>query len=513
MPPTRPLRIAFRADASVEIGSGHVMRCLTLAEALKVAGAACHFICSDLPGHMMDRIVSHGHSVTALPAQPADNAARAGLPLEEEIERSRKILAALAPDRVVVDHYALDARWETAAVPPGTPIMVIDDLADRPHAADLLLDQNLGRTAEDYDRLVPDGCTRLIGPAYALLRPDFAETRSETLALRADRGLEHLLISFGGADPVDATSKVLEALRNAPVLSDMKLEVVMGAQSPALEKVRALARDMQMPTEVVVDVSDMATRMAMADLAIGAGGATTWERCSLGLPSIVVGIAANQSSIARAVAEAGVALDPGPLLAPEFARRLQEVVVQALEPACLTTLSENAAELCDGDGVGRVMAALFQQDTKFRGATLADSRRIWEWRRDVASARFNLSGDRTGFVEHHEWYRAALLDPCRAFRIMQLGDLPCGYIRLDMNEGGAAWISICLSKEMRGRGLAAALLSEARRFAVELKLARLDAKVHVENIASQRCFEEAGYRLGPYSEPFRTYHLYLETVA
>ena len=183
------------------------------------------------------------------------------------------------PDWLVMDHYALDARWMRAACPAGTRRMVIDDLADRPHDCDLLLDQNLGHIASDYDGLVPDSCTRLMGPRYALLRPEFAERRAAALAARADRGLQTLMISMGGIDAPDATSTVLGALRDAPLPLGLRISVIMGARAPALETVRALAQSMPRPTEVAVDVDDMAARMAAADLAIGAGGGTTWERC------------------------------------------------------------------------------------------------------------------------------------------------------------------------------------------------------------------------------------------
>ncbi len=356
--------IAFRTDASIDIGTGHVMRCLTLAQAMRADGATCHFMTRALPGHLADRIDGQGFAVTRLPAPegeaadgPPAHASWAGVNWQQDAQETRAALGeGRAPDWLVLDHYAFDARWQSAVRTRGTRLLVIDDLADRPHDCDLLLDQNLGRSAGDYDGLVPDRCIRLIGPQYALLRPEFAEARTGAIARRAGRGLRHLLITMGGIDRADATSAVLRALRAASLPEDLRITVVMGAHAPALERVRALAQDMPRPAEVVVDVSDMAARMAAADLAIGAAGATTWERCALGLPAILVRIADNQTSIAQAMVKAGAALDPGPCDATDFAPRLRAALSEA--EAGLPEMAKNAAAICDGLGASRTHAEM-----------------------------------------------------------------------------------------------------------------------------------------------------------
>jgi len=355
------MKIAFRTDASLEIGTGHVMRCLTLARALRSAGAVCHFISRAHPGHMGTRIADEGFEVTVLaaseypaPTEPPVHARWAGVEWALDAAETRAALAA-RPDWLVVDHYALDVRWQGVACPPGTRCMVIDDLVDRPHACDLLLDQNLGHAAGDYDRLVPDRCTRLIGPRYALLRPEFAAARAGALAARAGRGLKHLMISMGGTDAVDATSMVLAALREMPLPTDLRITVVMGSGAPALEKVRALAKTMPRSTEVAVGVEDMAAIMAAADLSIGAGGSTTWERCCLGLPSIIMETAANQAGVAAAIAHGDAGLVVAPLHAPNFTRSLAAAMAEARAPTRLEVLSQAAAKICDGSGVDSVV--------------------------------------------------------------------------------------------------------------------------------------------------------------
>ncbi|HET7775514.1 MAG TPA: UDP-2,4-diacetamido-2,4,6-trideoxy-beta-L-altropyranose hydrolase, partial [Azospira sp.] len=291
-----PSRVVFRVDASLDIGTGHVMRCLTLADALRRRGAECSFICRDLPGHLAETIRARQYAVALLPhlceEQEPLNAGGPpygswlGVSWSQDAAQTRLALAGMVADWLVADHYALDARWESGMRPVCRHLMVIDDLADRPHACDLLLDQNLGRTPGQYGALVPHGCRVLIGPEYALLRPDFAKYRRDSLMRRQEPALSQLLISLGGVDKFNVAGQVLDALSRLP-LPTCHLKVVLGPHSPWVEQVRQQASAMDR-VEVLVNVDDMAALMAESDLAIGAAGTTAWERCCLGLPTITL---------------------------------------------------------------------------------------------------------------------------------------------------------------------------------------------------------------------------------
>lgn len=315
----------FRADASLQMGTGHVMRCLTLADAIKAQGAECHFICREHPGNLIEHIKSKGYSVHILawmsPAgvnsfakQDAENteepahATWLGATQEQDVDVCAKILHELQPDWLIVDHYALDAFWERALQPYYRKLMVIDDLADRSHLCDLLLDQNLGRQARDYNNLVPAHCQIFAGASYALLRPEFAALRSYSLKRRAESQIKRLLITMGGVDRSNATGLVLVALQGCPLPADCRITVVMGAAAPWLDQVRSQAALMYWPTEVLVNISEMARHMADSDLAIGAAGSTSWERCCLGLPSVVVCLAKNQLKVIGELEKERVAL-------------------------------------------------------------------------------------------------------------------------------------------------------------------------------------------------------------
>lgn len=304
------MNIVFRTDASINMGTGHVMRCLTLAEALRQAGHDCHFICREHEGNLLSAIQQRGFASTPLPmTAERDNSLShshwLGATQAKDAEQCITWFAdnsTLAVDWLVVDHYGLDKAWEQHLRPYAKRLMVIDDLADRRHDCEILLDQNLGREYSDYNDLVPVYCQRLIGPQYALLRPEFAELRAYSLQRRqANPQLKKLLISLGGVDKDNVTGQVLSALKNTGLPQDIEITVVMGATAPHLADVLAKAKRLPWQTEVVVNVADMAQRMADADLAIGAAGSTSWERCCLGLPSILLLLAANQKGIIDAL--------------------------------------------------------------------------------------------------------------------------------------------------------------------------------------------------------------------
>lgn len=353
--------IAFRVDASIEIGTGHVMRCLTLVDEFRNQGARCHFICRPHEGHLIDAIVRKGHKVTTLPALPPDHkptddpqapphARWLGTDWQTD---ARDTIAALngTPDWLIIDHYALDARWHQLLRPHCRHLMVIDDLADRALDCDLLLDQNLGRAAADYRALVPAEAQMLIGPEHALLRPEFAALRTQSLNRRSPPALRRLLITLGGIDRMNVTGRILDALDRSALPADVQITVVMGTQAPFLDDVCAQAQRMKHETQVIVNAGNMAELMANSDLAIGAVGSTCWERCCMGLPTLQVVLADNQREVAAILAETGAAIDLGP--AETIAARLPQVI-EALSSRQLLALSDRAAQICDGGGCTRV---------------------------------------------------------------------------------------------------------------------------------------------------------------
>lgn len=367
------MKIVFRVDASVQMGTGHLMRCLTLAEELREKCAEVFFVCRPLPGNLCDHIEQKGYLVHRLPytarrtdfeTQHAQHAQRPGVGWQTDAEETKAILEKEEGDIdwLIVDHYALDIRWEKQMRSYAKKIMVIDDLADRPHDCDLLLDQNLCNNMETrYKKLIPSHCIKLLGPAYALLRPEFKKARKN---LRQRDGIvKRILIFFGGSDPTNETAKALEAIQliNCP---NIIIDVVVGGTNLHKEEIEQLC-SARPNTNFYCQVENMAELIANADLMIGAGGTTTWERCFLGLPSITLIVAQNQADTTTAVAAKGAAWNLGWSggVSPES---LADSVKKAMsDPVALKNIGLNAMRLM-GDvsfhGKNPVVQALLEDN-------------------------------------------------------------------------------------------------------------------------------------------------------
>ena len=299
---------AIRVDSSEQIGSSHLMRCLTLAERLRKDGADVHFISRDLAGSLHRLVEEHGfplHLLLQHEENPNLTGYAAWLTVSQVVdaEETGEILSRMQPvNRLIVDSYALDAVWEQRMRPLVREIFVIDDLANRPHDCDVLLDQNYYREMRHrYDGLVPPACKLLLGPSHALLREEFYAAR-EKMGVR-DGVLRRILVFYGGSDPTYETEKVIHVLLQMR-LTSVDVDVVVGGSNARRVQIEELCAAYGF-LHYHCQVSNMAELMACADLALGAGGTTTWERCFLGLPAIVTAVAENQIQICEDSAEAG----------------------------------------------------------------------------------------------------------------------------------------------------------------------------------------------------------------
>jgi UDP-2,4-diacetamido-2,4,6-trideoxy-beta-L-altropyranose hydrolase len=354
-------RAVIRADASVEIGTGHIVRCQTLAVALIHRGWSVTMASRDLPPGLAGLVAASGITVARLPAEVAMADEPAWLARD----------ASLRGSLLVVDHYDVGADWMEGCRAWAGPIMAIDDLADRPLPADLILNQNLGAQAAAYRALAPDQAEILVGPAFALLRPEFAAAH--------DRGRERtgevrrILVFMSGADPANVTGQAAEAAD----ASRLPVDVVVGGAYPHLAGLRSWAGGRR-DVSVHVDTAVMADLMEAADLAIGAPGSASWERCALGLPSILVILAENQREAGRLLASHRAALTVGwyaDTTATDIGRAIR--ALQA-DPPRVRSMSAAAARITDGRGTERVVAAIETIAARPRtaGVDRRDSRRV-----------------------------------------------------------------------------------------------------------------------------------------
>jgi UDP-2,4-diacetamido-2,4,6-trideoxy-beta-L-altropyranose hydrolase len=333
--------VVFRCDASPEIGGGHVARCLGYADAFAAAGHRVLFAISADTLACAPGLSRCAYERVTL-SQPDDPLARA--------------LAAYGvglADVLVLDLLSGGYQQEAAARAATRRLVVVDDMHDRPHDCDALINTSAATTPADYDGLVPAGCRLLLGPSYAPLAPAFAALRDAALRRRETATpVGRVLVSFGLTDPVDATSRALEALRP---LAPSRVDVAIGAQAPHLARLRSACAGW---ATLHVDTSEMAALMAEADLAIGAAGSSAWERCCLGLPTVAITIVDNQRGIAGALARSGAATVFSNLQDATVERLRTAIWALSADPTRRRDISRAAAAMCDGRGARRMVEAL-----------------------------------------------------------------------------------------------------------------------------------------------------------
>lgn len=492
------LKIAIRVDSSLEMGSGHVMRCISLADELKKNGGECIFITRPqtgdlslllrMKGYKVHLLPQHNTNLTSISTEESslDHADWLGCSWELDAKQTLCALTEIKPDWLIIDHYALDANWEVAVNPGDIKVMVVDDLADRPHECQLLLDQNLGRKTEDYKALVPNYCKCLVGPEYAILRPEFAELREYSLARRSNPILKKIFVSMGGIDKDNITETVLEILNSSDLPKDCSIDVVMGFHAPWLEQVKNRAKKMKYTTKVLVNIADMARRMAEADLSVGAAGGTSWERSTLGLPSFLMVLAENQRTNADNLKQFGAARDFSAITFSLFLKDNHRLNLQHM--------SVVASALCQGNGARRVAETLLigEEDNQVSliPATLSDCDYIYSLQIQPEVRFFFRNIDVPDYDQHCLWYEKKLSEINGVIFKIKFSGIDTGFVRVDNLVSDISELSIIISSKYEGKGIG----TRAVRLACSLLPNReLNAIVHSENTGSLKLFNRAGF--------------------
>ncbi|WP_064119548.1 UDP-2,4-diacetamido-2,4,6-trideoxy-beta-L-altropyranose hydrolase [Pseudomonas fluorescens] len=484
------MRVLIRADASPTIGSGHIARCLTLARVLRGQGSHVAFACRCLPGHRLDALRAEGFETFALPeryaAEDPQQAIESMLPWQADIDALGMQLEGQAEfDWIIVDHYGLDHHWQTAARQWAPRIAAVDDLATRRYSVDLLLNQNLSGLHEHYQPLLPDGCRTLLGPRYAMLREEFS-----CPAIAIKHRAQRVLVNFGGFDAARQTHHAMLALAD---FTGLQVDFVAGADNPAWAQMQALA-ETRPHWRLHSFVSDFYQRMTEADLFIGAGGGTSWERAAMGLPTICIAVSNNQQANGEVMAAAG---------AHVFMGAREQVSVEQLRDAIgfvtgnhylRQSLAERSRQLVDGRGAERVAAALAGAVLKVRAATLDDAQLLFDGRNAETVRRWSLDTGVIDWSQHLNWLTASLRNPQRLLLIAEADDGAVGVVRYDL-RGFAAEVSIYLLERRMGLGWGRALLArgEALVAAHWPQLQVITAQVLPDNRPSLNVFRDAGF--------------------
>jgi len=459
-------RIIIRADASTRIGSGHVMRCLTLAEELSDAGAEVSFISRGHPGNLNELIREKGFCCQELPKAPDvepneqrvqdtrfEYASLMGVSQQQDAQETIESIGTTRADWLIVDHYGIDEDWETRLRPYAAKIMVIDDLADRRHDCDLLLDQNFFIAGEKrYDELVSPACTKLLGPKYALLRREFREAKKN---LRERSGeVKRVLVFLGGTDPENITGTVIEALSD-PELIHLKVDVVIGSQNPHRVKVEKLVHA-RPKTTLHIQVSNIAKLMSNADAAIGAGGSTAIERLSLGLPCIVIPIAKNQEEISKQLEEKKyiILIDN---------KQIRNGVKKGFKYLGQAQKNLNATNIFQGNGAEEIANLLVKGPNPLelflRRAESNDCLLYWHWVNDVEVRSSAFDSNIIELENHKKWFDKKIKDNESMLFLLDSKIGAIGQIRFE-KKSNYFQVDYSISRQFRGYSLGSIIVKK-----------------------------------------------------
>ena len=513
--------VIFRVDASYEIGIGHVMRCLAIAEFLKAKDISASFVCRDHPGNLIEHIELKGFPVFQLtnPSDDGEYSSYASCRLLKhsswlgtdwlaDAEETKEAIGTQKYDWLVVDHYALDIRWELELRQRCDRLMVLDDLADRDHECDLLLDQNYFLNSERrYQHRISASTTCLFGPKYAVMRGEYREAH---LAARIRRGsISNILVYFGGADKNNVTERVMTALAGGEEHS-IRIDVVVDPRHKYLESIKKSAKRLT-NVELHIGVPTLCPLMLKADLAIGGAGTTSWERCSVGLPALVISTAENQRAVAKELHAGGFVewLGHEDHVSTDS---IEEGIRLIKEVKTLETWSRRCWGLVDGRGMERVgffLNARAQSKLTARVINETDELLVLRWANDPIVRKNAFHSRRISEDEHREWFQMVLKNQEHGgFYIVEGStDVPIGQVRFDRVQGG--WeVTYSIDQIFRSRGLAANMLGIAiEKFKLEGGRAPIIGRVRINNLASMKVFERLGFLKTEKAAQFITYRL------
>lgn len=475
--------ILIRADASTEIGTGHLMRCIALGQACRDQGVGVYFACAECPPALQQRIQSEGfrhHKIQAKAGTQED--------CNTLLEHSHKLAGC---QWIVLDGYQFDVTFHRQIREAGFKLLVVDDYGHlEQYAADILLNQNISASQNMYPKINSD-CLLLLGTRYVLLRKEFLAWMD--WQRKIPEKAQNILIMMGGSDPDGTTLRVMELLQEVDD-THLHVRIVVGAANTQAEVIANKAQSLPMKSELVSNVRDMPRLLAWVDIAVSAAGSTCWELLFMAVPSFILKLAENQQVTFEYLTDTGMMLRlPLPPEAPsqEGAAAVQQL---AKSQEVRSALAEGGRAMVDGLGSLRVTDALFPPQVTIRPAVEADSKRIWEWANDPVSRTMSFESRPIPWNNHQSWFRQKLNASLSICLVAEINDVPAAFVRLDEKDQDRV-VSINLSPHFRGRSLASPILREAMGvFRHWCPAGAFHAFIRPNNLASIRTFEKGGFR-------------------
>lgn len=478
--------LIVRVDASVQIGTGHLMRCLALAQAWKDVGGQVIFITACQSEELLQRLREEGFDIHLL-GRP--------YPDPSDWDLTKDILASYPNTWVVLDGYHLDGNYQQKAKKAGHRLLVIDDMAHLKHYyADIVLNQNLHAeqlhySCEPYTRL-------LLGTHYVLLRREFLAWKEWKREI--PEVARRVLVTLGGSDPENHTLKVIQILQKVDV-PDLEAIVVVGASNPHADVLEAEVKETHIPVRLMRDAKNMPELMAQADVAISGGGATVWELLFLRMPTLVLILADNQRYIAEQIENRGAGESLG-LAGKVSTKSLAKSITQFLKDCkSRAKMSENARQIVDGQGAQRAVAFIREARScvlKLSAVRQEDCQLLWEWANDPVVRTASFSTEPIPWEDHVRWFRTKLSDSnCFYYILLSQEGVPVGQVRFD-TSGRKAEISISIAPSFRGSGFGAGGIRVASKHLFrETAIARVYAHIKPSNNRSIYAFTKAGYHM------------------
>lgn len=465
--------VVFRVDGNEQIGLGHIMRCLTLANRFHSSGFNILFICSISSEKSMSLVNDRHHVIKLISAN--------GTP-ENDATQCLDIIRNIDVVLIVTDHYMLDYRWENFIYSGSYSLLVIDDLANRKHYCDVLVDTSYGRIPLDYDGLCNESCKLLLGSDYCLLRPEFRESvEAAAIKRQSCEFIDTILLNFGATDHKRLSKKCVEIIK----LINFKgsIRILLSSASECLSELEYMCAN----TENVylhLDEPDVSSLMISADLAIGSVGTSSWERCCLGLPTIGVVVAANQMNIATQLENIGAIR----LCKVESLAESLSDIISHMNTSILKKMSDKSFEVCDGLGLERVVHSAIPSTlhVTLQEVSEDDEGILYLWQCEPGNRRFSGTDSAPTREEHHLWFSESLMMTSRRMWIVMFDGAKCGYVRLDCQTDGEE-VSVLISNKYRKLGLAYSAISQLKTLG---RYGVINAKVSPSNLASISLFKK-----------------------
>tara|TARA_R110002050_G_scaffold276248_6_gene421451 strand:+ start:751 stop:2313 length:1563 start_codon:yes stop_codon:yes gene_type:complete len=499
--------IVFRADASPVLATGHIMRCLTLAQALKLKFplARIIFISNLLPNNLTAKLMQLSVELIALPFdidstdwRQKDDARACIRAITSQVLTINTTI-----DLLIIDHYLIDWRWQEEFKKYYKKLLVIDDLANRKHLADFLLDQTLNRQANDYLSLVPPYCQLLLGKKFILLRDEFKQLipnakqkRTQAKTIKNTISIRNILVNLGGLDNTNLNRVIIKALieyKETTCNHELTVDIIMASHSPHVENIKALTTEHYWLT-LTTDCNQMSTKILNADLAIGACGTTAWERCCLGLPTLAIVLADNQKEVNKNLAKKKAIISLG-----NYQTLTEKAIIDAIyslesQPDKYLSLIKHSFNSCDGMGVQRVLTRLSLPEVTLKSASIDDLSIMFHWQSTPEIRLFSRNTKAIKYEEHERWFLSSISMKHRHMYMICSAGKKLGILRLDKQEIEQSVkryeISILIAPEAQRKKLA---LKAIHAIPSSFDSCEIYAYVHPQNKASHHLFTQTNF--------------------